>query len=117
MYSLAAFGIIQYIVRLLRERFAKDLRFSWISNKALPFLIVFAMAFCFTQYQVSYKKYLLDTSKWQVRDNVVLTTNCVEVSTGGKNPNHYYEFSAENYFIYPLQWNSNTHFYVFNNAL
>ena len=51
MYSLAAFGIIQYIVRLLRERFAKDLRFSWISNKALPFLIVFAMAFCFTQYQ------------------------------------------------------------------
>lgn len=115
VYLLGAFGLTVYLFKLLRERFADNEKYGWIANKALTYVIVLSFFVGYLQYQFSQKTYLLNTSNWQI-NTIKMTSDCKEVSTGGKNPIYYYEFFCSDY-QYPIRWYKESHLYAFNKNL
>ncbi len=116
LYVLAAFGLINYIVKLLQERFRNSKRFAWISNKALPYVITLGILLVYLQYQFLNQSYLINTRNGEVRRDLVLNSDCIESRTGGKHPTYYYEFSVE-YYDYPFRWYESAHYYAFHKNL
>jgi hypothetical protein len=112
-FFLGAIGLGVYIFKLLRERFTVNPKYSFLKNKALLWCIISLIYAGVLQYNLSNKKYLLNTNNWKQKSNLVLDSDCEEISTGGKHPTHYYQFTVEQ-FTKKFRWYDANHLYKFN---
>ena len=113
LFALGALGSCFYVLQLLNEKYNLSKRYVWLQNKVLPFLIISVIFYCYTQYQLTYKTYMANPEEWVKLRNGVLTADCKEVSTGGKNPDYYYSIFIDDYFD-PFKYDQKQHYYMFD---
>lgn len=112
IYFLGAFGLFVYILQLLAERFNLASKFPAIKGQSITFLVIALGFFADAEYQVYSASNKATEPELKKLQDLLLSENCVEKSTGGRSPSHYYSLHAYKYgntFI----WRSNDHLYAF----